>query len=372
MAQAAELVGAGYLLPGWEDFTVEGEPGASFDMPEVAQLIDGDPTGKNFLSMRQLGPDDIYLYMDEARAAAAIVNDSLRRGISVLPYTHMDIVMRQNSTRTGGSMVTAMAKLGGTSALFSGMASSSEAKGETRADSELALATQSDILAMRTAEGFGPAYAAQSIARAVEAGKMDHGVPVVNLGDGKVEHPTQAMGDLYIMQKYLGDLDGQTVAIVGDHERYRAFHSLILGAATLHMNVIAVESPVAVVPQTLKDIVGSRLQTTTDLDAAMREADALYMGRMPDEYDGKNEAELARSAELKAAYAGWQVDHDRLQQMSERAVLLHPRPRRDELHPSVDGDPRAKDVEQMAVMIPMRMAIIARHMGSSIMFAETA
>jgi aspartate carbamoyltransferase catalytic subunit len=53
--------------------------------------------------------------------------------------------------------------------------------------------------------------------------------------------------------------------------------------------------------------------------------------------------------------------------MSPDAIVLHPRPRRDELHPSVDSDPRMKDVEQMANMIPMRMAIIARHLGASIL-----
>lgn len=370
MTQLQEHVGANLLLPGWEAAEVQGE---RIEMPEVAQPIDGDPTGKNLLSMLQFGPDDIYMYIDEARAAAEIINDRRRRGVLVLPFTHMDVVMRQNSTRTGGSMVAAMEKLGGSSALFSGMATSSEAKGESRSDSELALATQSDIVAMRTAEGYGPVFAAQAIAKSRQAGKMSRAVPVINLGDGKIEHPTQALGDLSIMQKYRGDLDGQTLAVVGDHERYRAHHSLILGAATVGMNVIAVETPGAPVPQSIVDIVGSRLQRTTDLDAAMREADVLYMGRNPDEYTADDDAsELARSAELKAAFEGWVVDRERLQQMHKDAILLHPRPRRNELHPSVDTDPRAKDVEQMELMVAMRMAILARHMGASIMFEEVA
>jgi len=174
------------------------------------------------------------------------------------------------------------------------------------------------------------------------------------------------------MQKYLGDLDGRTLAIVGDHERYRAHHSLLIGAATLGMHVIAVESPAAPVPEGLVTIAGDRLQRTTDLDAAMREADVLYMGRNPDEYDGEDQREIERSAELAAAFHGWTVDYERLQQMHKDAVLLHPRPRRNELDVSVDADPRAKDVEQMKVMIPMRMAIIAQHMGASIMFEEAA
>jgi aspartate carbamoyltransferase catalytic subunit len=129
------------------------------------------------------------------------------------------------------------------------------------------------------------------------------------------------------------------------------------------MDVIAVESAVAPVPQSLVKLGGSRLQRTTDLDGAMRAADVLSIGRNPDEYTGDDPAEQERSLALKAAYAGWVVDDERLQQMNQRAIVLHPRPRRDELHPSVDGDPRMKDVWQMQVMTPMRMAIIARHAG---------
>ena len=69
-----------------------------------------------------------------------------------------------------------------------------------------------------------------------------------------------------------------------------------------------------------------------------------------------------RAEQLARDYASWIVDYDRIQQMAPDSIVLHPRPRRDELDPSVDSDPRMKDVEQMANMIPMRMAIIARHL----------
>jgi aspartate carbamoyltransferase catalytic subunit len=368
MSEVVDRLDAVHLMPGWETAEIDG---ARIDMPEVAQAIAGDPEGKNLLSILQLDDQDIHAYLDEARVAEIIVNSPEYRGISLLRFVNMDVVMRQASTRTAGSMGNAMVKLGGAAELFTGMASSSEAKGESRPDSELALATQSDILAMRTKEDFGPVFAAQAIARAKQAGKFFRTVPVLNLGDGRIEHPTQALGDLYIMRKYLGDLAGKTVAIVGDHERYRAHHSLLIGAVTLGMNVVTVESPVAPVPEGLVAFAGDRLYRTTDLDEAMREAHVLYMGRNPDEYDGDADAEKLRSDRLKEAYGEWVVDHKRLQQMSQDAILLHPRPRRNELHPSVDGDPRAKDVEQMDIMTPVRMAIIARHMGKSIMEASS-
>lgn len=341
---------------------IEGE----IDFAPVLEPMAGDPAGKSVLSMRQFDAHDIHNLLEEAHAAEVIIRDPRRRGISLLPFVALKTVMRQPSTRTAGSMDTAMQKLGGLSEVISGMQGSSEAKGESLSDSWLAFATQSDVLGIRTAEDFGPTMAAQTIADYYHGGKLPEMVPVINLGDGRNEHPTQGLGDLYTIRKELGRLSGRTIVLVGDHERYRAFHSDMLGALIMDMQVIAVESEAAQVPQSFVEEMGSNLERTDDLDAAMRRADVLIMGRNPDEYSGDDEAELQRSQKLSIDYASWVVDLERLQQMSRGSIILHPRPRRNELHPSVDFDPRAKDVEQMANMIPIRMAIIAGTQGRSI------
>ena len=328
--------------------------------------INGDAYGKNLLSMYQLSDKDIYDYIKEAKAAETILRDPSHRGVTLLPHYVLKAVMRQPSTRTGGSMTTAMEKLGGSAQLISGMGSSSEAKGESLADSWAAFATQADILGIRTAEDEGPAFAAQAIATAAERGSLLNLVPVINLGDGRNEHPTQALGDMFTIYKKFGSFEGLTATVVGDQERYRAHHSFMIGAAALGMSIRAVESPVALVPPALVEQLGDSLTRTDDLDEAMRAADVLYLGRNPDEYAGDDSQEKLRSKQLARDYASWIVDYDRIQQMSPDSIVLHPRPRRDELHPSVDTNPRMKDVEQMANMIPMRMAIIARHLGKSI------
>ena len=337
------------------------------DLSAVTQPIAGDAAGKNLLSMHQLTADDIATYLDEAYAAERAIHDPEQRGLALLPRAVMKAIMRQPSTRTGGSCTSAMRKLGGSAELISGMSSSSEAKGESLADSWVAFATQADILGIRTAENGGPAFAAYVIAKAAEYGQLGRVVPVINLGDGHNEHPTQALGDVFTVHKKFGRFDGLIVTVVGDQERYRAHHSLMIGAATLGMHVVAVESPAARVPRELVAFLGPRLTRTSDLDGAMRDTDVLYLGRNPDEYTGEDPAEIVRAEQLARDYASWIVDYERIQQMSPDAIVLHPRPRRDELHPSVDSDPRMKDVEQMANMIPMRMAIIARHLGASIL-----
>lgn len=337
------------------------------DQLTVMQPIDGDASGKNLLSMKQLSAEDICDYIKEAEAADAIVRDPSRRGVALLPFVVLKAVMRQPSTRTGGSMTTAMEKLGGSGQLISGMGSSSEAKGESLADSWVAFATQSDILGIRMTEEEGPARAAQAIASAFKRGDLLNFVPVINLGDGPNEHPTQALGDLYTIHKEFKSFEGLTIAVVGDQERYRAHHSLMIGAAKLGMNIIAVESPVALVPSELVESLGDSLTRTNDLDAAMEAANVLYLGRNPDEYTGADSQEKKRSEELAKAYASWTVDYDRLQKrMSPDSIVLHPRPRKNELQANVDDDPRMRDVVQMSNMIPMRMAIIARHLGKSI------
>jgi aspartate carbamoyltransferase catalytic subunit len=284
----------------------------------------------------------------------------------------MIALMRQPSTRTGGTMVTAIEKLGGPGHLFSGMASSSEAKGESLEDSYVALATQSDMIGVRTKEEDGPYRAARAIAQSFHYGKLWQPVPIINLGNGTDEHPTQALGDAFTLAKWnnFEPLAGKTMAVVGDHERYRAHHSDLLIAKRLGMQVIAVESEVAPVPEAIVTELGSNLERTLDLDAAMRAADILVVGRNPDEYDGDDPAEQLRSRWLAQSYAGWIIDLARLQQMRPDGIVLHPRPRRDELHPSVDSDLRMWDVEQMASQVSMRMAIVARHLGASIVDYE--
>src|SRR5581483_52797 len=254
------------------------------DLSKVAQPMDGDFTGKNFLCMEQLTSADINVYLTEADAAYQVYMDPSQRGINLLPFVVLTSVMRQESTRTGGSMTTAIEKLGGVGHLISGMKSSSEAKGESIPDSWVAFATQSDLIGTRTPEEWGPALAASAIHEAIDNQTLARHVPVINLGDGENQHPTQTIGDLLTIKKHYSGLDGLTIAIVGDHERYRAHHSLALGAAAMGMKIIAVESAGARMPQSLVDEVSARLVVPTeDLESAMADADVLYMGRKPDE-----------------------------------------------------------------------------------------
>lgn len=345
-----------------------------FDPSSVITPINGDPAGKHFLSMHQLSHGDIEMYIEEARAAEAIINHPDHGGIPILQFKTLTALMRQESTRTMGSMGDSMTKLGGNPHLIGGMKESSESKGESPAGSVLAIATHSDVIGTRTKKEHGPHYAADVIDRYFKGKKLDKFVPVINLGDGTNEHPSQTMGDFFTIQRHIIDakraegLDfgfkDLTIAIVGDHERYRGFHSLLIGIAELGMRAIVVESPAAPLP---KEYGGSHVDRTDDLNGAMMSCDVFIPGRQPDEYDGEDPVELERSQVLGQSYREWYIDSGRLQQMRPDAKYMNFRPAREsEVSSNIDFDPRAIDVSQMAKMVPMRMAIIALAMGRSI------
>lgn len=332
----------------------------------ACEPIAGDATGKNLLSMCQLNESDIHDYIEEAYAAETLVKDPTRRGALVLPFAVMKAVMRQPSTRTGGSCTSAMQKLGGSADLISGMQSSSEAKDETPEDTWKAYAAQTDLLGIRSGENNEPELAATVIDEARQTGQLTRIVPVINLGDGTNEHPTQGLGDMFTIHKEFGSFEGLTTAVVGDLERYRAHHSFLLGATALGMNVVAVETKYSKVPKGIAEALGSRLQTTEDINAALKVADVLYIGRNPKEYKGKNRFEKKRSKQMLEAYSGWTITPERLSIMSPDSIVMHPRPRNAELPVSIDKNPRMRDVQQMDNMTAMRMAIFARHLGASI------
>jgi hypothetical protein len=94
------------------------------NLSEVMQPIDGDSYGKHLLSTRQLSPEDFMDYIRDAEAAERIIRDPRKRGFNLLPFVVLTDVMRQPSTRTAGSMATAMEKAGGSAQVFSGMEAS--------------------------------------------------------------------------------------------------------------------------------------------------------------------------------------------------------------------------------------------------------
>jgi aspartate carbamoyltransferase catalytic subunit len=184
-------------------------------------------------------------------------------------------------------------------------------------------------------------------------------VPVINAGSGAEEHPTQAMLDLYTIQREVGRIDGLSIAIVGDLRYGRTVHSLAYGLANYDTNIYFVSPDALKVRREVIDEVGKRVRVheTSKLEDIFPKADVLYMTRIqkeripdPEEYE-----------KVKGAY---RITTDTLRGAKDKMIVMHPLPRVDEIAPEIDMTSNAKYFRQMWYGLVTRMALLALCLGA--------
>ena len=177
------------------------------------------PPRRHLLSIADLDRDDVERILETARSLAA----SLDREVKKLPTLRGRTVVNlfyESSTRTLSSFELAAKRLSADTMSLRSSGSSVD-KGESLKDTALTLAAYDpDVIVVRHPSIGAP----QLVARLTDA-------HVVNAGDGKHQHPTQALLDLYTMREALGRLDGLHVAIVGDVLHSRVARSLVQALA---------------------------------------------------------------------------------------------------------------------------------------------
>jgi aspartate carbamoyltransferase catalytic subunit len=171
---------------------------------------------------------------------------------------------------------------------------------------------------------------------------------VVNGGDGRRAHPTQALLDAYTLLEALGTLEGRKIAIVGDILHSRVARSNVELLPLLGAEVW-VAGPPTLLPQSLP---GARL--TPHLDEALAEADAVMVLRLQKE---RMEAGLIH---LQDYIAHYQVTEKRLRKAKPQALLLHPGPmNRDiELEGTLADSERSLVNRQVRNGVAVRMAVL--------------
>ncbi|MBV9100162.1 MAG: aspartate carbamoyltransferase [Candidatus Dormibacteraeota bacterium] len=257
----------------------------------------------------------------------------------------MATLFYEPSTRTRLSFESAMLRLGG-SVLGTEAARtfSSAIKGETLEDTIRMVSTYADVIVLRHDE-MGAAARAARVAS----------VPVINAGDGPGEHPTQALLDLFTIERELGRVDGVRVALCGDLRFGRTARSLAL-LLSLYPDVRLVFVAPDVV-QVGGDILarlderGIRYTLASQLDDVVSQVDVVYQTRVQKErFTDPHEFEQARSA--------IRIDATVMRRLDPRAIVMHPLPRVDELATEVDSDPRAAYFRQAANGVAIRMALL--------------
>ena len=248
------------------------------------------------------------------------------------------------STRTRLSFETAMLRLGGQVITVADPRTSSAAKGESLADSVRTVEGYADVIVIRHPRK----GSAQEAADAVE-------VPVLNGGDGAGQHPTQALLDVYTIQKEKGSLEGLTVTLAGDLKNGRTVHSLVYLLARLGIRLLFIAPPGLEMPAGIAaDLrkMGADVSEGSDLAAAMRQSDVVYVTRVQRERF-EDPAEYER---LKGSYV---VDMAMVRQAKPGITIMHPLPRVGEISSEVDIYEGAAYFRQVANGVPVRMALLA-------------
>lgn len=277
---------------------------------------------------------------------------------SLLSHKRAMLYFTQPSTRTFLSFCAACQILGIKTGEVRDTATSSEFKGESQEDSVRTFSSYFDMIVMRSQIG----GLAERMAWVLS--NVDRPVPIINAGSGKDQHPTQALLDIYTLQRSFentGGIDGKTIMFVGDLARGRTVRSL----AWLLTKYEGVKL-CFVAPEPLQirqdvtdqlDAAGTPWERTGKFTESIPAADAIYMTRVQDEWD----VEKGESAKIDTSAYCFTPAH--LPELKENAVIMHPFPRRNEIATEVDRDPRAVYWRQMRNGMWVRAALIAEIFG---------
>lgn len=176
-------------------------------------------------------------------------------------------------------------------------------------------------------------------------------VPVINAGDGMHEHPTQGLLDLLTLLRRLGRMEGRRVAIVGDVLHSRVARSDLHGLLKLGAHVVCCGPPTLLPPD-----LGLPVELTSDLERALRGADAVIVLRLQRERQASGL--LPSLGEYRRF---WAVTRERIQAWAPGAVIMHPGPanRGLEIDSDVHDGPASAIQEQVRCGVAVRMAVLA-------------
>ncbi|MCY3683467.1 MAG: aspartate carbamoyltransferase [Gemmatimonadetes bacterium] len=300
------------------------------------------------LEAQQFSRDVMNEIFDVTREMEHVVS---RYGSNILNRRIMATLFYEPSTRTRLSFEAAMYRLGGeVITTESAREFSSAAKGETLEDTIRIVEGYSDVIVLRH-------YESGSARRAADAAS----VPIINAGDGPGQHPTQALLDVYTIQKEIGRLDGIHVALVGDLANGRTARSLAYLLTKYDGVKLYFVAPTVVrMRDDIKGYLtehGVVFEEEEDLMSVMSKVDVVYQTRIQRERFGD------RIEDYERAQGKYIIDVETMSALSENAIVMHPLPRVDEIDPAVDTDPRAAYFRQAHNGVFIRMALLQMVLG---------
>lgn len=301
-------------------------------------------SNRDLLSINDLSLKDIELILETAQSFAEVSTRQIKKVPTLRGRTIVNLFL-EPSTRTRTSFEIAGKRLSADVINISG-SSSAVAKGESLKDTAKTIEAMAvDAVVVRHWSSGSAAYLAELI-----------NPPVINAGDGCHEHPTQALLDLYTLQKAFGKIAGLSVVIVGDIAHSRVARSLVLALAKLKATVTVV-GPATLLPVKI-DKLGAGVSTS--LDQSIKDADVVYLLRIQKERQQQNYFPSLR--EYSRLYG---LTRERWLKIKDRAKVMHPGPmnRGVEIDATVADGEAALITNQVNSGVAVRMAILYLLLG---------
>jgi aspartate carbamoyltransferase catalytic subunit len=290
---------------------------------------------RDLISIADLERDDIDRILRRAESFAEVSGREIKKVPTLRGQTIINLFY-ESSTRTSSSFEIAAKRLSADLVNIKSAGSAVD-KGESLKDT------------VQTLSAYDPACIVIRHPHAGAAGLVARwtSASVVNAGDGKHEHPTQALLDMYTLRRRLGDLDGLKVWIVGDVLHSRVARSNIIGLTRMGCEV-TVCGPPTLIPRDVESL-GCSVRWSLD---GIGDADVIYALRM------QNERMAGSFVPSLREYASqYQIDSRRL---APNQLLMHPGPvnRGVELSAEVIDSPQALIVQQVESGVVVRMAVL--------------
>ena len=260
---------------------------------------------EHIIDIQDLSVEDIFKILDTARSFKEVNERTIKKLPTLRGRTIVNLFL-EPSTRTRLSFEIAAKRLSADGLNFTA-SSSATVKGESLVDTAQTLdAMGCDLVIIRHAFAGSPRILVENMS-----------AHIVNGGDGKHQHPTQALLDLFTIREQFGRFEGLKVAIVGDIVHSRVFGSLAPALNMLGAEVTAI-APFTLLPARPEGL-GAR--SLVDIDRELEDYDVIYMLRIQQE-------RLQRSPfpTLREYARMYGINTERLARMKPGSILMHPGP----------------------------------------------
>ena len=309
--------------------------------------------GKDLIGLEPLDAEKIRMILDTAEPFKEISERAIKK-VPVLRGKTIVNLFFEPSTRTRISFEFAEKRLSADTVNIAASGSSVQ-KGETLVDTARNLeAMRIDMVVMR----HGSSGAARFLAERIPSN-------VINAGDGRHEHPTQALLDLLTIRDHRGRIEGLKVCLVGDVLHSRVARSNIWGLTRLGAEV-AVCGPRTLLPANVSDL---GAQVFTSIDEAIEWADVLNVLRL--QFERMQAGYVPSVREYNRVYG---VTRERVERAPRDLLILHPGPmnRGVEIDSDVADGPHSVILDQVTNGVALRMAVLYLLAGGAPEKAESA